>query len=139
MALGDERRASGRRMEAQRRAIGAAVRASRQSTFKQDLNALETSPRRQGSLRAVEPVGARPAVMGKSYYTPPAAPSGGGIASPLIEVAVGDVGDREYWPAMIQETTDGLLSFEVRPIKVWKFKDADGNPVILNIAKPGAV
>lgn len=138
MALGDERRASGRRMEAQRKAIGAAVRASRQSTFKQDLNALETSPRRQRSLRQVEPVGSRPAVMGKSYYTPPPS-AGGGIASPLAEVEAAGIGDREFWPAMIQKTTDGLLTFEVRPIKQWKFRDAEGNPVVLNIAKPETI
>ena len=108
MALGDERRASGRRMEAQRKAIGAAVRASRQSTFKQDLNALETAPRRQGSLRAVEPVGARPAVMGKSYYTPPPATGGGGgIASPLAgdgHIEAGLVIGQQHAVAVIDKT-----------------------------------
>lgn len=131
MALGDERRASGRRMEAQRKAIGAAVRASRQSTFKQDLNALETSPRRQRSLRQVEPVGSRPAVMGKSYYTPPPATGGGGgIASPLTEASAGT---REYWPAGLL-SSDGL--FELPAIKKMNLTDANGETVVIQLASP---
>lgn len=133
MALGDERRASGRRMEAQRKAIGAAVRASRQSTFKQDLNALETSPRRQGSLRAVEPVGARPAVMGRSYYTPPAATGGGGgIASPLTETSYAT---REYWPGGIP-STDGLLMLPA--IKKVVMADANSAAATFEYAEPTA-
>ena len=137
MALGDERRASGRRMEAQRKAIGAAVRASRQSTFKQDLNALETSPRRQGSLRAVEPIGARPAVMGKSYYTPPPATGGGGgIASPLTEP---NVAAREYWPERLVPSSDGLSWLRWKPLKKIVMQDANGEPVILEFKDVPAV
>lgn len=132
MALGDERRASGRRMEAQRKAIGAAVRASRQSTFKQDLNALETSPRRQGSLRAVEPVGARPAVMGKSFYTPPPATGGGGIASPVTETSYAT---REYWPGGIP-STDGLLMLPA--IKKVVMADANSAAATFEYAEPTA-
>lgn len=151
MSNESERRAIGTRNEAQRRGIGtrmindrkaihAGIEAARASTFKADLNTLETSPRRQVSLRSREAKGNRPATVGTGAYKAPAAIStGGGIASPLTEVAVDGVGDREYWPAMIQETTDGLLSFEVRPIKKWKFLDADGNSVALNIAKPEAL
>lgn len=136
----DSRRAIGDRMIKDRQAIRAGIEAARASTFKTDLNTLETSPRKQVSLRSREAKGNRPATVGTGAYKAPAAIStGGGIASPLTEVAVDGVGDREYWPAMIQETTDGLLSFEVRPIKKWKFLDADGNPVVLNIAKPEAL
>ena len=131
MALGDERRASGRRMEAQRKAIGAAVRASRQSTFKQDLNALETAPRRKGSLRAVEPVGARPAVMGKSYYTPPPATGGGGgIASPLTEQSFAA---RTWWPNGLP-SSDGIFEFPAE--RRVTMTDSNGALVIFEYAEP---
>lgn len=140
MSAQDERRAIGTRMINDRKAIRAGIEAARASTFKADLNTLETSPRRQVSLSSREAKGSRPATVGTGTYKAPAATSaGGGIASPLTEVAIDGVGDREYWPAMIQETTDGLLSFEVKPIKKWKFLDADGNPVALNIAKPAEI
>lgn len=149
MSLESDRRAIGARNEGQRRGIGqrmindrqnirAGISAARASTFKADLNTLETAPRKQVSFNSRDPKGARPATVGTgSYKAPPAAASsGGGIASPLTEVELDGFGDREYWPAMIQETTDGLLTFEVRPIKKWKFLDADGNAAALNIAKP---
>ncbi len=152
MSLESERRAIGKNNEAARRGIGdrmikdratirAGISAARASTFKSDLNTLETPPRKSATLKKVEEKGVRPAAVGTGTYKAPAATggTGGGIASPLTEVAVDGVGDREYWPAMIQETTDGLISFEVRAIKTWKFLDADGNPVVLNIEKPKAL
>lgn len=131
MAAGDSRRSSGTAMESARRASGAAIAA--------DLRALNKANTQERKLRALSARGSEPAKRGRADWKAPAATSSGGIASPLTEVVVDGVGDREYWPAMIQETTDGLLSFEVQPIKKWKFLDADGNPVVLNIAKPEAL
>jgi len=44
--------------------------------------------------------------------------------------------DREFWPNQIMTSTDGLRVWEVRPIRTWRFTDADGNPVVLHIARP---
>lgn len=121
-----ERRATGKRIEAERRG----------ESVVQDLNRLITPTPQRRTLRTVQPVGALPVTRGRGEYVPPPTSAGGGIASPLTEVEVDGVGDRTYWPAMLQKTTDGMLEFEVRPIKTWKFLDADGNTVLLNIAKP---
>ena len=133
MALGDERRASGRAMEANRRAIDGAMRAARQSTFKRDLNALEsgTTARRSGALRSVEPRGGVPSSTARVDYTPPASTSaGGGIASPLTE---GDVTLRTYWPNGYV-SSDGLFTLPA-PRKVI-MTDAEGAEVEFNYADP---
>jgi hypothetical protein len=147
--LDAERRAIGERMERERRAAdpGAAMRANglrleRERTgaaVQKDINSLVRPTAQRQQLKTVPPLGALPAQRGRADYKAPAAATGGGIASPLTEVELAGVGDRTYWPAMLQETTDGLFSFEVRPIKTWKFLDADGNAVVLNIAKPATV
>lgn len=143
MALGDERRASGRAMEANRRAIDGAMRAARQSTFKRDLNALEsgTTARRSGALRSVEPRGGVPSSTARVDYTPPAnTGGGGGIASPLDEqTRIEDgavVPDRERWPEQTVSSTDGLLSFTIRPIKKTNFRDANNAEEVRNWAEP---
>ena len=72
----------------ERRAIRNGVAASRASTFKSDLNALESSRRKSGGLLALERRGARVATKGRGAWNPANVPStgtGGGIASPLTE------------------------------------------------------
>lgn len=136
MALGDERRASGRAMEANRRAIDGAMRAARQSTFKNDLNALESgaTARRPGALRTVKPRGGVPSSTARVDYTPPAnAGGGGGIASPLTETAYAE---RTFWPETTITSVDGLLSFKVKPIKQIKQRDANAAEVVQQFASP---
>lgn len=147
--LGDERRANGARIEKERRSYdnGAARRANgdriaRERTgadVQEDINSLVRPVVTRKQLSTVPPLGVLPLKRGRADYKEPAVTTGGGIASPLTEVEVDGVGDRTYWPAMLQETTDGLFSFEVRPIKTWKFLDADGNAVLMNIAQPATV
>lgn len=58
---------------------------------------------------------------------------GGGIASPLVETAFTD---RNYWPVVSMTSTDGLLTWEVDPIKKVFFNDAQGNGVEIDYAQP---
>lgn len=59
--------------------------------------------------------------------------TGGGIASPLVETAFTD---RHYWPVVSITSTDGLLTWEVDPIKKVFFNDALGNGVEIDYAQP---
>lgn len=134
MALGDERRASGRAMEANRRAIDGAMRAARQSTFKRDLNALESgaTARRTGTLRTIEPRGGVPAATARVDYTPP--PTGGaGIASPLTEI-----GTREYHPAVLVASSDGIFSLQIEHVKKLVMQDANDDSHEFNYLNPDA-
>ena len=138
MALGDERRASGRAMEANRRAIDGAMRAARQSTFKRDLNALESgaTARRSGALRSVEPRGGVPSSTARVDYTPPPSTGGGGgIASPLTEASYAA---REYWPVEVLTSSDGLLTFRVKPLKKIVQAEANDAEVVQIFAQPVA-
>lgn len=146
-----ERRAIQPRNTAERRAAnnGTARRASGQAMIERrtgksdvdDINALVNPPRQQRTLHTVEPRGAQPAQRGTgNYVSPPAANTGGGIASPLTEKTRDDNGvqvpDRDYWPTTYFSTTDGLLLFEFRPTQVWRLTDADGGSVEINVARP---
>ena len=133
MALGDERRASGRAMEANRRASDGAMRAARQSTFKRDLNALEsgTTARRSGALRAVEPRGGVPSSTARVDYTPPASTGGGGgIASPLTEQSFAA---RTWWPNGLP-SSDGIFEFPAE--RRVTMTDSNGALVIFEYAEP---
>lgn len=152
MALGDERRASGRAMEQARRAAGQAIEDSRRAggrameagrrgeSVAEDINSLVRPPRQSTPLRRIEPVGPLAPQRGRGNYQAPATQGTGGIASPLTEQTVQEAGvaipDREFWPNQIMTSTDGLRVWEVRPIRTWRFTDADGNPVVLHIARP---
>jgi hypothetical protein len=153
MALGDERRASGESMaqqrratgknnEAQRRAIGKAMEESRRgaSQLAEDINRLVVPPTTPRRLRTIEPRGVLPTQRGTA--SSPAQPirQGGGIASPLTErttVVEGQtVPDRDYWPAQSVMTSDGLLMFQIKPIKTVRMQDANGDAVAFNYALP---
>jgi hypothetical protein len=116
-----ERRATGKRIEAERRG----------ESVVQDLNRLITPVPKRRALSAVQPVGALPAARGSSTYVePPATGTGGGIASPLTET---DYTLREYWPGGLP-STDGLLMFPAEKKVV--MADADSAEVIFNYAAP---
>lgn len=147
MALGDERRASGRANEAGRRAGGQAMQDSRRAgdaamrarrTGKSevaDLNALAQPVRQRRNLREIEPRGGLPATVGTgSYQAPPVGGRGGaGIASPLTETAYAD---RTYWNEVTMSSTDGLLSFSIKPIRAVIMKDANNAEVVQEFADP---
>lgn len=136
MALGDERRASGRAMEANRRAIDGAMRAARQSTFKRDLNALESgsTARRSGALRSVESRGGVPSSTARVDYTPPPSTGvGGGIASPVTETSFAS---REFWPDRFLQTSDGVFVIQLQPPKKIVMADANSAEVVLQFASP---
>jgi hypothetical protein len=159
MALGDERRASGRANEAARRAIGtnneaarratgtnneaarrgggaAMVERRRGSTVVEDVNSIITQTRKTKPLRTVDPVGAVPARTSPGLpqaYAP--AKQGGGIASPLTEASYAA---RSHWPESVLTSTDGLLSFKIKPIKTLAMTDANGADVVQQFAAPVA-
>lgn len=93
-----------------------------------DLNSLQVAERKQRTLRAIEPRGARAAVRGRSNYSAPSN-GGGGIASPLIEVST------EYWPDG-WPSTDGLFVLPAPKRKV--FTDANGDEAVFMFSDPGA-
>lgn len=107
-----------------------------------DLNSLESSKRKSGELKGVEPRGARPATRsaGEPRVEPARTTGGGGIASPLTEAVVdvgGDlVADREYYAAGIT-SSDGLLVLPA--IKKQTFTDANDAEVVFDFATPGAL
>ena len=143
MSAQDDRRDSGYRMQDSRRAIGdrmindraaikAGISAARASTFKADLNALETSPRKQVTLTNREAKGTRAATVGTGIYKAPAAKgTGGGIASPLTETSYAA---REFHPAQTLWTSDGYFAWEVKAPKKIVQTDANGAEVVQQFA-----
>ncbi len=140
MSLESERRAIGTNNEAARRGIGqrmvndraaikAGISAARASTFKADLNTLETSPRKQATLSQRDAKGTRPPTVGTGTYKAPAASdgAGAGIASPLVETE----SSREYHPAIFRPSTDGAVFFQVRATKKVSMTDANGAAVVM--------
>lgn len=146
MSLESERRAIGSNNEAARRGIGqrmindraaikAGISAARASTFKADLNALESSPRKQVTLTKRDAKGTRAATVGTGSYKAPATTggTGGGIASPLTETSYAS---REYWGPQSITSVDGLLTFRVLPIKQLSQADADDVEIKQIYAEP---
>jgi len=145
MAMSNEasRRASGAAMEASRRASGAAMEASRRAggaameerrrgkQVVDDINSLANPPANRKTLRTVDPVGGVPARRGSGVYQAPASSNtGGGIASPLIEVP----NSREYHPTVLRPSTDGAVFFEVRVAKKVTMTDANGAQVVMEFS-----
>lgn len=128
-----ERQAIGQGMVADRKAIAAGISASRASTFKRDLNALESSPRRTVQLSQREARGTRPPTVGRgNYVAPPSSgQTGGGIASPLDEPSYAA---REFHPSKTLWTSDGYFSWEVKPPKKIVQVDANGAEVVQQFA-----
>jgi len=124
MSLESERKSAGVKLETDRRAIGNQITA--------DLNRLVNPTKKTKVLPVVAKRGAVPAKTGLGTYDAKNAPSvsGGGIASPLSEA---DITKRVYWdnPSL---SSDGLFSFPA--LKQLVLQDADGAPVIVNLAAP---
>lgn len=131
----EERQAIGQRLVAERKAIAAGISASRASTFKRDLNALESSPRRTVQLSQREARGTRPPTVGRGNYVAPpkTGGTGGGIASPLTEQSYAE---REWYMAKTLKSSDGLLTFQVQAIKQVRTTDADDVEVIMIYKEP---
>lgn len=141
MSLESDRRAIGKRLTESRAAIRDSMRASRASTFKRDLNSLESGSRKVVALSDVEAKGARAATRGVSTYIPPAsAGTGGGIASPLTEKTRVDddatVPDRAYYDEVGLISSDGLFTYVVKPIQTLNFTDANTDEVVVELAAP---
>ena len=150
MALGDSRRASGAAMEANRRASGAANEANRRAggaamessrrgqQVVEDINSLTAPSARRKTLKTIDAVGGVPSKVGTGTYKVPAAASGGGIASPLVEGASGDGPSlaREYYAGVTLTSSDGLISLDVEPLKKLTMRDANGSPVVMEFAQP---
>lgn len=117
-----------------RAATRSSVAASRASTFKRDLNSLETARRQTQTLNSLERKGVRQATRGRGLWVEPKATggTGGGVAWPLTEqtkvVDGRTVPDREYYEDLVLVTSDGFFTFEVPPFKSMKWTDADGTP-----------
>lgn len=134
MSIESERRAIGQRLTESRATIRDSMRASRASTFKRDLNTLETIPRKEPGLRVVEPRGARPATVGESYWSSSKEPAaGGGIASPITEPSAAA---REFWGAAVIATSDGIFTLEIEPIKKVVMQDANSVAAVFEYAEP---
>ncbi|WNF45810.1 hypothetical protein RHP75_15705 [Pseudomonas sp. SG20056] len=120
---GDERRAIGKRIEAERRG----------ESVVEDLNRLITPSRQRRTLRAVQPVGAVPVSRGRGIYTPPPAAPGGGIASPLTEA---NYALREFHDARYLQSSDGVFVWEFLPVKKIIQTDDNGATVEQVFAEP---
>ncbi|WP_341304734.1 hypothetical protein [Pseudomonas sp. TMP25] len=134
---------SGKSAAKQRRAIGKSIEAERRGqAVVDDLGRLAQPAQQRRTLRTVQPVGALPPARGRGVYVPPpVAPStGGGIASPLTEKTRVEGGvtvpDRGYWPEAVVASSDGLLSFMIRPIKKSRFTDANNAEEVRDYAQP---
>ena len=129
----DSRRAIGDRMIKDRAEIKKGISAARASTFKADLNALESSPRKQVTLTNREAKGTRAATVGTGIYKAPATTgvTGVGIASPLTEDSYAT---REFHPAQTLWTSDGYFAWEVKPPKKIVQTDANGAEVVQQFA-----
>ena len=142
MSLESDRRSIGQQLTASRAAISASMQASRASTFKRDLNSLESDSRKVVSLSTVEAKGSRPATRGVSVYVPPASTGGGGggIASPLTEQTTVDDGNtvpaRAYYAEESLISSDGLFTYVIKPIKTLNFKDTNDDDAVFNLAAP---
>lgn len=130
------RRGTGAQAQAARRAIGTAMEVRRTGKAAvEDINSLVTTPRQSKQLEAVEPRGTVAAKQGRGDYTEPTAGGAAGIASPLTEA---DYSSRQYWPDQTITSTDGLLSFRIKPIKQLTQADANGAEVLQVFAEPTA-
>ncbi|MCE4070111.1 MULTISPECIES: hypothetical protein [Pseudomonas] len=146
--LAEQRRASGAAMESSRRAtgqsntntrraIGSSIEAQRRGRgLVDDLNSVVTQTEQGRVLSSLDARGARAVARGIAQYQPRASGgSGGGIASPLLET---DYTKRTYHPEIEVKSTDGLLSWKMKPIKEVYLRDAGNAEVKMIYAQPPA-
>lgn len=121
-----KRQQSGRNMEESRRASGRKMR--------DDMRALAENNRLERTLEALPVRGKQVAKRGTAVWSsaaPVGGEGGGGIASPLTEVA----GYREYYTDKTMKVSNTFLeAMEIRMLKTINFTDADENEVVLNFS-----
>lgn len=138
MSLADERRAIAQGMAARRAATGADERraigqrlVNERRGIKEDLNALEKSPRKNAQLPQLERRGTRGPAVGVGSWNPNRVPAAsGGIASPLIE----QPSTRELYDEETLVSIDGLIAFRVRRVKKLHMLDSNGAEVVMEFA-----
>jgi hypothetical protein len=132
-SLEQQRRAGGAAMTASRgTGAGMAARRRGKATV-DDINSLVKLPTTKPKLAPIEPRGGLAAKQGRGDYQEPEASTGGGIASPITEIKYSD---RTYWDDITITSSDGLLSFRVKPIKQIEQVDANADEVVQIFANP---
>lgn len=98
------------------------------------LRALMEGDANTNTIPAARPRGASPAVTSAAPL-PGAAKSGSGsgIASPLTETAYAA---RQWWPERQLTTTDGLVTFVIKPVKEVTFQDQAATEIKLQFKEP---
>lgn len=140
-SLGNARRANGARIEKQRRgadnatarrANGDRIESARKGAAVQDdINALVRPVVARKQLKTVPPLGPLAARRGQAdYKAPPAATTGGGIASPLTESGI----IAREWHATGWPSSDGIWEYPAS--KKISLVDADGVPLVVILAAP---
>lgn len=71
-----------------------------------------------------------PASAGKAPNGSPAAGSGGG------DLTEKDFNQRTYWPTRTLTSTDGVISWQFKPVKSVVMTDPSGKTVVLSFAEP---
>lgn len=131
-------------LEQQRRAIGTAITARRGTGDQmsarrngrksvEDINSLVSPASQRKTLTTLDPRGRLEARQGRGDYEEPVAAGGAGIASPLTEL---DYLARLHWDERTITSSDGLLSFRVKPIKQITQQDDNGDEVLQRFAMP---
>ena len=134
-------------LEQQRRAVGTAMTASRGTGDQmaarrngrkavEDINSLVSPASQRKTLTTLDPRGRLEAKQGRGDYEEPATAGWVGIASPLTEA---DYATREYWAEKTITSSDGLLSFRIKPIKKIIQADANAAEVVQLFADPNPV
>lgn len=134
-ARAKERRDIGANNEAGRRAIGDELESSRRgaSQMVDDLNRLVVPTSAPRTLRKLEPRGAVPATRGTANNAPVPVRQTGGIASPLTEPSYAA---REFWAGSYIESSDGMLTLQIEPLKKLVLRDANNAEVVFDLAEP---
>lgn len=135
MSLADERRAIAQGMAARRAATGADERraigqrlVNERRGIKEDLNALEKSPRKNAQLPQLERRGTRGPAVGVGSWNPNRVPAAsGGIASPLVEQA----GTREVSDEVSLVSVDGLIVMRIPRSVTYHMLDANGAEAVI--------
>lgn len=132
MTLADERRAIAPGMAASRAATGADERraigqrlVNERRGIKEDLNALEKSPRKNAQLPQLERRGTRGPAVGVGSWNPNRVPATGegGLSGPLTEVS------RTNHPPRVVWSSDGLVPFLIQRVNQVTMQDENGDQV----------
>lgn len=85
--------------------------------------------------KTLPPIAVKPDIPPRTGSSPPLgrASAGSSIASPLVET---DYAARAYWASQTITSTDGLITWQVEPIKKVFFTDANSQPVEIDYAEP---